>query len=83
MLDRIPNILQVLNMAGLLKVLNKTLHYRYLIGFWYMPLVWNCRVTESYEFCVNCILEIQGILNMFQVFNIQDFEYIRNLVSKN
>ena len=30
---RIPNIHQVLNIPGLHKVLNKTLHYIYLVGF--------------------------------------------------
>ena len=34
MLDTNPNIPPVLNMAGLPKVRNKTLCYRFLIGFW-------------------------------------------------
>ena len=72
MLDKIPNSAQVLNMAGLHKVLNKTLHYRYLIGFW-MSLVWNGMVTESSQFCINCILEIHDILNILQVLNIPRF----------
>ena len=38
-----------------------------------LPLVWNGRVTESCEFCVNCVLKIQGILNMLQVLNIPRF----------
>ena len=69
MLDRIPNIPQRLSMTGLQKVLNKTLQYRYLIGFW-MSVAWNGRFTECWEFYVNCLLEIYGILNMLQVFNI-------------
>ena len=31
--DMVLNTLQVLNMLGLHKFLNKTLHYRYLTGF--------------------------------------------------
>ena len=56
-------------MAGLNKVLIKTLHYRYLICLQFLI----GKITESYEFCVNCILEIRGILNMPQVLNITGF----------
>ena len=55
---------RVLNMPGLHKVPNETFHYRYLIGFWIRLYFLNARVTESWGFCVNCILEIHGILNM-------------------
>ena len=34
-----------------------------------MPLFWNSRVTGSSKFCINCILEIHGILNMLHVLN--------------
>ena len=61
---------RILNMPGLHKVLNKTLHYKYLIGFWICPYFLNGRVTESFKFCVNCILEIHGILNVTLVLNI-------------
>ena len=44
MFDRLPNIPQVLNVAGLHKVLNKALHYRYLIGF---RIRLNAMVIES------------------------------------
>ena len=42
-----------------------------------MPLVlkWQGYV----ELCVNCILEIHGILNMLMFSIYQDFECIRNL----
>ena len=56
-------------MAGLNKVLKKTLHYRYLIFLYFFI----ARITESCEFCVNCILEILGILNMPQFLNITGF----------
>ena len=56
-------------MAGLNKVFKKTLHYRYLICLYFLI----GRITESCEFCVNCILEIRGILNMPQVLNITGF----------
>ena len=66
-LDRIPNIPQVSNMTVLHKVLNKTLYYNYLIGFWIF--LW-----QGYrEFWVNCILEIHGILDMSQALNIPRF----------
>ena len=50
----------VLNMPGLHKALSKTFHYGYLIGFWIYLCFLNGRVTKN--FCVNCILEIHGIL---------------------
>ena len=34
-----------------------------------MLLVWNGRVREGCEFCVTCILEIHGFLNILQVLN--------------
>ena len=38
-----------------------------------MPLFLNGSVTESCEFCVDCFLEIYGILNMLQVLHIPRF----------
>ena len=34
-----------------------------------MPLALSF-VTESCEFCVNCVLEVHGVLNMAQVLNV-------------
>ena len=64
---------RVPDMPGLLKVLNRTLRYRYLIGFWIRLYFLNSKFTKSWGFCVNCILEIHGILNMHQVPNIPGF----------
>ena len=64
---------RVLNMPRLHKALKKTLYYRYLIGFWIRLLFLDVRVTESWSFCINCILEIHGILNMIRFSIYQDF----------
>ena len=54
----------VLNMPGLHKVLKR----RSIIDTWQgsdcASSFLNGRVTESCEFCVNCIWEIHGILNI-------------------
>ena len=60
-------------LPGLHKVLNKMLHYRYLIGFGICLWFLTSKVTESCEFCVNYILEIHDILNMLQVLDIPRF----------
>ena len=82
---------RILNMSELHKILNKTLHYIYLIGFWICLQFLNGRVTENWGFCVNCTLEVHGVnciltvkrLMLFWIclrFSIyHDFECIRNL----
>ena len=58
-------------MPGLHKVLNKTLHYGCFDRVLSIPLVLQWQGYR--EFCVKCILEIHGILNMPQILNITRF----------